>query len=83
MLRFDFKYYTQLRNVIRKVKYNKANYDILNSEIRAIDWSNIITEKQDISDAWKVFKKKLTHIEVRHIPPRTNKTTFKKNHGFP
>jgi hypothetical protein len=52
VIRFDFKCYTQLRYTTRKVQsFNKAHKDAINSEIKAIDWSNFIKEQHDINDA--------------------------------
>ena len=84
VIRFDFECYTKINNSVKRVKcYNKADYDVINAEIRDCDWNAIMDESDDIGCMWEKFKLKIREIENKHVPTRNIKQSVKRKRGFP
>lgn len=54
--------------------FNKANYDIINTEIANIDW-NSLSLCTDAEAAVSLFYEKIYNIIKQHIPTKINKTS--------
>ena len=69
-LQFDINHRVQKHKKVKQQIYNykKAHWDLINDELKYVDWQRLLESNDDIDFAWDNFKRKLFTILDRHIP---------------
>ena len=69
-IKFEINHRVKKRKKVKREIYNykKANWDLINDELKYVDWQRILESNDDIIFAWDNFKRKLFGILDRHIP---------------
>ena len=69
-IKFEINHRVKKHKQVKRQIYNykRANWDLINDELRYVDWQRFLESNDDIVFAWDNFKRKLFGILDRHIP---------------